>query len=495
MGGMSGGSSSTSSTQPYILSGPTLQASQMAAQAQVNAAQIASQAATQNTNNAIQALMQQYSTSLTYANPAINTGNQASAQMNYMLGLPAVSPGPTPTAPTAPQYASIGKNSNIVGNPQATTQFNNLSSQADFIARQENMKTSNYGPGHPDPLGESFTMASVAQQLQGQAADKLTPLEEEYLVNYSSAGLAPGASGNTILSTLEDNTNTPLKNTYQQQMTGYQQQLDQYNQQSDLYDKYNAMGTATPSQISNIVTNLPGFQFSQNQGINAIQNAASASGQLNSGNLLQSLDEFGQGLSQQYYQNYMGNLAGLSGLGQQSSGLAQQGANNLGGNIAGAYTNLGNSQANAALSAGQAMASSYLSPVANQQVRMFPYTTSSQTSTDGGASGALGTLGQGAGLLSSLGGLFSSKELKDKVSTPSTKDILDRVEQLNIDKWKYKSTDAEHIGPYAEEFKELFCVGDGQSINIIDMFGVLMGAVKELNIKIKALQEINNANV
>lgn len=467
---MTGSSSQTSSTQPFIQSGPSPQAAQIAAQAQINAAQVAAQAATQNTQSAIKALMQQYGTSLTYANPTINTGNQAEAQLNYMLGLAPVSPGPAPVKPAAPTLASEqGKVTNADVNQwvAANSGFGSINAQGnqydetnyiiDPISGYVN--TSSNKLGLPDGAGGFL-------QSQGGAS---SPLYQDISKNIAQENLGSATT---------DYNNSTLP--------AWQQQLNQYNQQLGTYNDYTAKGVATPSNISNIVTNLPGFQFAQQQGIQGIQNAASASGMLNSGNLLQSLDQFGQGLSQQYYQGYLGNLSGLAGLGQQASGQVQAGANNLGQSLAGQYTNLGNAQANAALAAGQATASSFLTPPQFQSTVMTPYTTSSSSSSSGSP---LGAASQGVGILSGLSGLFSDEQLKTKLKSPSTSEILDSVDKLRIEKWKYKNINEAHIGPYAQEFKDLFGVGDGQSINIIDLFGVLLGSVKELSAKVKALQE------
>jgi hypothetical protein len=72
------------------------------------------------------------------------------------------------------------------------------------------------------------------------------------------------------------------------------------------------------------------------------------------------------------------------------------------------------------------------------------------------------------------------------------------VAQLNVQKWKYKGTDETHIGPIAEEFKELFEVGvkgDKEHISTIDASGVALKAIqalieeiKELKLKIKELE-------
>ncbi len=133
MGGLTGGGStsqSTTSTQPYIMSGPTVQAADAAAQAQISAANSASMAATTGTNAAVNSLMNEYNTSLQYLNPSINTGNQAAAQYNYMLGLPAITPGAAPTAPTlASAESQLG-----LTNANATSWINQNQAQNQNIA-------------------------------------------------------------------------------------------------------------------------------------------------------------------------------------------------------------------------------------------------------------------------------------------------------------------------------------------------------------------------
>jgi hypothetical protein len=377
------------------MSGPTQAAAQQAASAQIGAAQIAAQAATQNTTSAINALMGQYGTALQMANPAINTGNQAAAQYNYMLGMPAVAPGAAPTAPTMgkavdptqqqiQQYVTANStpvyNANTgalmpgVGGQQFQyTGAGARNNQADLIAEAKSRGT---GTGYSDQQfaqGDYGTINNLASDFNAGGAAKQALIDQQQ----------PG-----------------LKQAYDTANTTYQQQLAQYNQQKGVYDQYQGKGQATGSDINNVVNNLPGMQFEQQQGIQAIQNAASASGQLNSGNMLQALNQYGQGVSQKYYQNYMNNLNSLSSAGNAASQQAGAGANALGTNIAGAYGQQGATQANAALSAGQAMASSYLSPVANQQVIQTPTTSSSSSSQQGG-----GNLG---GLLGGVGTLYGS---------------------------------------------------------------------------------------
>lgn len=99
------------------------------------------------------------------------------------------------------------------------------------------------------------------------------------------------------------------------------------------------------------------------------------------------------------------------------------------------------------------------------------------------------------GLMSGLFGLgaagitaLSSRAVKH-MNAPVT--VLDGIRGLNIERWTYRpgiADEREHIGPYAEEFRDTFGVGDGVTINLIDMLGVLMAAVKELAQEVEALK-------
>lgn len=72
----------------------------------------------------------------------------------------------------------------------------------------------------------------------------------------------------------------------------------------------------------------PGYQFAFDEGVNAVDRAASARGMLNSGARLRELTRFGQGMANQEYGNYMNRLAALAGIGQSATGqTAALGAN------------------------------------------------------------------------------------------------------------------------------------------------------------------------
>ncbi len=62
-------------------------------------------------------------------------------------------------------------------------------------------------------------------------------------------------------------------------------------------------------------------------------------------------------------------------------------------------------------------------------------------------------------------------------------DFLSRLVTLPIRTWRYKGDEAYHIGPYAEDWAERFG-GDGKMISLIDMFGVVIKSIQELNQKV-----------
>lgn len=383
---MAGGSGGQAPQQYAVTTGPTVDAANSAAAAQINAAQMAAQAATQNTNKAISALMNSYGTALRYAQPSVNTGNQALAQMNYMMGLPAVSPGNAPVAPRAQTTQD---------SLYSTPEWQSLSNTAQGLGRKYGLDIRGApGPsGWNSPSGSATGIASIANALNG--TQYATREGQNFANQLSRYGTTAGGSGADLVNAAlaQDQAR------FEQENIPYQQQLDQYNQQKSVYDQYAAKGTLAPEQLTTQIENLPGYRFNFNQGISAIQNAASASGQLNSGALLRNLNEFGQGIASSYYNNYLSQLGALAGFGQTTTQNVMGGSQNVGNQMANQYTNLGNNQANAYLAAGQAQASSFLSPAANQQVISTPI-----GSQGGGSSGA--NLGSALGMLGSIGSLF-----------------------------------------------------------------------------------------
>lgn len=103
------------------------------------------------------------------------------------------------------------------------------------------------------------------------------------------------------------------------------------------------------------------------------------------------------------------------------------------------------------------------------------------------------------GLLGSLGSMFSSKKAKDRHGRVIEGEVVKKIKSMPVDRWSYKKEilldeaengdQREHIGPYAEDFKKRFGVGDGKTISVIDAIGVGFAAMKGLAKKIEVLEE------
>jgi autotransporter adhesin len=81
----------------------------------------------------------------------------------------------------------------------------------------------------------------------------------------------------------------------------------------------------------------------------------------------------------------------------------------------------------------------------------------------------------------------SSRESKTDFAPVSVASILDKVDSLPISQWRYKS-DARgkvHVGPVAEDFQEIFGLGDGKTISTVDASGVALASIQALNEKLE----------
>lgn len=92
------------------------------------------------------------------------------------------------------------------------------------------------------------------------------------------------------------------------------------------------------------------------------------------------------------------------------------------------------------------------------------------------------TNGNGANLTD--GGVWTNasdiNKKEDRQDLDGT-NLINKIKQLEVQKWKYIGTNEYHIGPYAQQFKQLFDVGnDDTSISTIDPSGVALAAIKEL---------------
>lgn len=100
----------------------------------------------------------------------------------------------------------------------------------------------------------------------------------------------------------------------------------------------------------------PGYRFAFDEGVNAIDRAASARGLLNSGARLRELTRFGQGVANQEYGNWLSRLQALAGVGQTATGQAASLAASAGGQGAGMIQQAGTNAAQMQMQGGQAQA-------------------------------------------------------------------------------------------------------------------------------------------
>ena len=131
----------------------------------------------------------------------------------------------------------------------------------------------------------------------------------------------------------------------------------------------------------------------------------------------------------------------------------------------------------------------------------FSRSITQRTSGGGGIGTVISGIGAVGGLLSGIGSIFtpSSRALKrdPERAESGMRDItheatLEKIEKLPVERWRYKEGiglgDADHIGPYAEDFEEVFDVGDGVTINLLDAVGIGLSATKGLANKVRLLE-------
>jgi hypothetical protein len=119
-------------------------------------------------------------------------------------------------------------------------------------------------------------------------------------------------------------------------------------------------GPGGSAGIQNTLANLPGYQFTLNQGTQNVDRNAAATGSLNSGNTDKAVADYTTGLANQTYQSAVNNLqpfwTGAQNTGGQIAGVNQNIGNALAGNYTqqaglgfGTQAGIGNANAQAAL--------------------------------------------------------------------------------------------------------------------------------------------------
>lgn len=74
----------------------------------------------------------------------------------------------------------------------------------------------------------------------------------------------------------------------------------------------------------------------------------------------------------------------------------------------------------------------------------------------------------------------SSRTVKHDIKqVKDTSKFAKYLKELPLYTWKYNGEDTTHFGPIAEEFKDKFGVGDGKTLHLADVMGVMLAAGKE----------------
>lgn len=92
-------------------------------------------------------------------------------------------------------------------------------------------------------------------------------------------------------------------------------------------------------------TASPGYDFNYTQGLQAIDRGAAARGLLHSGAGVKAEQRFGAGLASNEYNNWVSQLSGIAGAGQNATNTTAQAGQNAANSITNAYTQQGNARA------------------------------------------------------------------------------------------------------------------------------------------------------
>ena len=136
--------------------------------------------------------------------------------------------------------------------------------------------------------------------------------------------------------------------------------LDPYNTQGALAttDASNLLGLNGPDAATAAMGNFqtsPGYQFSLDQGLRAVDAGAAANGMLRSGATLKAEQTFGTGLADQEFQQYYNRLYNLSNLGENAAAKTGANAITTGSGIAGTDVSSGAQEASIYGNAGKGL--------------------------------------------------------------------------------------------------------------------------------------------
>jgi hypothetical protein len=95
------------------------------------------------------------------------------------------------------------------------------------------------------------------------------------------------------------------------------------------------------------------------------------------------------------------------------------------------------------------------------------------------------------GSIIGAGGAILASSREWKVVLDPAADVAERIAAVPVHRWLYTEPSladgVPHIGPMAEDFAAAFGVGDGKTIAVVDMLGVMFAAIGDLSRKVNDL--------
>lgn len=312
------------------------------ADAQAQAAQAASATSAASADKATALQQQMFQAQQAAQAPYQAVGSQSiNALANLMgVGQPGIPASGTVQAANAPYSGMSRDQIRAALLPQYTT---TTQAQSQPQTQQANQQVLNAIRGQlpKQPLfGNAMLRQNIAQQVQAQ--------QPQTVVNDA----ALNARIDQILA--------------QQGQQGAQIQPSQATGQASPLGDFGSL--AKPFSMANYQAD-PGYAFRLSEGMRGLEQSAAARGGLLSGNTLKGIQQYGQGLASQEYQNaydrYQNNqtlkfnrLASLAGIGQTATNTLGQAGQNYASNAGNIGMSSAANQSNALLAAGQARSSS-----------------------------------------------------------------------------------------------------------------------------------------
>lgn len=216
----------------------------------------------------------------------------------------------------------------------------------------------------------------------------------------------------------------------------------------------------------------PGYQFRMEQSQKALERSAAAKGTLFTGGTGKALQALRQELgSQEFGAADQRRFRDWSTAYDKNLGEYRMGHDIFKGNQTDAYNRLAGI-AGFGQTSGNPLGGQTAGLMAQNYQKYFP----------GQQQGGGSSWWQNPGFWGQIGGVagsfFSSETLKDRIIPLDETEIAEALRTLPLYRWHYTGEAVEHLGPMAEEFQRRFRVGDGKTIHVADVIGVLLAAEK-----------------